>query len=49
MIRAGHIDCMGEIRIVYKILVVNPEGKRQLRRSRHRWKRSIRMDIWDIM
>jgi hypothetical protein len=29
----------------YKILVGNPEGKRSLRRPRHRWKDNIRMDL----
>jgi hypothetical protein len=28
---------MGEERNVYRVLVGKPEGKRQLRRSRHRW------------
>jgi hypothetical protein len=36
---------MGEMINAYKILVGNPEGKRPLRRSRHRWKDNIRMDL----
>jgi hypothetical protein len=32
-----HVAGMGEIRYAYKILVEKPEGKRPLRRSRHRW------------
>jgi len=41
----GHVACMGEMINAYKILVGNPEGKRPLRRSRHRWKDNIRMDL----
>jgi hypothetical protein len=36
MRRAGHEACMGEKRNVYRILVGKPEGKRPLRRPRHR-------------
>jgi hypothetical protein len=34
---AGHDACIGEERKVYRVLVANPEGKRQLERPRHRW------------
>jgi hypothetical protein len=33
----GHVACMWEERNVYKVLVGKPEGKRPLRRPRHRW------------
>jgi hypothetical protein len=33
---AGHVAQMGEKRNAYKILVGKPEGKRPLRRQRHR-------------
>jgi hypothetical protein len=36
---------MGEERKVYKILVVKPEGRRQLGRPRRRWEDGIRMDL----
>jgi hypothetical protein len=36
---------MGEERILYKVLVGKPEGKRPLVRPRPRWKDGIRMDI----
>jgi hypothetical protein len=36
MRQVGHVACMREIRNAYKILVVKPEGKRPLRRCRHR-------------
>jgi hypothetical protein len=39
---------MGEERKVYKVLVGKPEGKRPLRRLRHRWKDWIRMDLGEI-
>jgi hypothetical protein len=37
-----------EGRIVCKVLVGKPEGKRPLRRPRHRWENRIRMDIKEI-
>jgi hypothetical protein len=33
----GHVEYMGEMRNPYKILVRKPEGRRPLRRPRHRW------------
>jgi hypothetical protein len=36
---------MGEGRCVYRVLVGRPEGKRQLRRSRHRWEDNIKLDV----
>jgi hypothetical protein len=36
---------MGEERIVYKVLVGKPEGKRPLGRPRRRWEYGIRMDL----
>jgi hypothetical protein len=38
----GHVSCTGEMRNKYKILDRKPEGKRPLRRQRHRWEDSIR-------
>jgi len=35
---------MGEMRNAYNILVEKPNGKRPLRRPRHRWKNNIGMD-----
>jgi hypothetical protein len=32
----------------YKILVGKPDGKRPLRRPRHRWEHSIRMDLREL-
>jgi hypothetical protein len=44
----GHVACMGEERKLYKVLVGKPEGKRPLRRPRHRWEDGIRMDLREI-
>jgi hypothetical protein len=43
--RAGHIVHMGEIRNMYRILVGEPEGKRQLGRHRSRWEDNITKDL----
>jgi len=32
-----HVACMGKRRGIYRVLVGKPEGKRPLRRTRHRW------------
>jgi hypothetical protein len=45
---AGHVAHMGEVRNEYKLLVGKPEGKRPLRRPRHRWKDNIKMDLREI-
>jgi hypothetical protein len=45
---AGHVALMGEERNVYKVLVVKPEGKRPLGRTRRRWEDGIRMDLREI-
>jgi hypothetical protein len=39
---------MGEMRYAYNILVGKPEGKRPLRRRRHRWEDDISMDLREI-
>jgi hypothetical protein len=40
---AGHVACMEE-----EVLVGKPEGKRALRRLRHRWEDGIKMDLTEI-
>jgi hypothetical protein len=37
MVWEGYVECMGEMRNAYKILVGKPEGKRPLGRLRRRW------------
>jgi hypothetical protein len=39
---------MGEMRNAYKVLVVNAEGKRPLRRPSLIWKDNIKIDIREI-
>jgi hypothetical protein len=39
---------MGEKRNAYRILVVNPEGKRPLGRPKPRWMDTIKMDLREI-
>ena len=46
---AGHVARMGEWRGVYRVLVGKPEGKRPLRRPRHRWEDNIKMDLQEVM
>jgi len=45
---AGHVARMGEQTVVYKVLLVKPEGKRPLGRPRHRWVNNIRMDLQEV-
>jgi len=45
---AGHVAHMGEERAAYRILVGKPEGKRPMRRPRHRWVDNIRMDLQEV-
>ena len=42
---AGHVARTGEKRVVYRVLVRKPEGKRLLERPRRRWVDNIRMDL----
>ena len=44
----GHVACMGEERVVYRVLVGKPEGKRPLRRPRRRWVDNIGMDLREV-
>jgi hypothetical protein len=39
---------MGERRGLYGILVVKPEGKRPLERSRRRWEYNVKMDLQEL-
>jgi hypothetical protein len=39
---------MGERKGVYGVFARKPEGKRPLRRSRHRWEDNIKMDLQEV-
>jgi hypothetical protein len=39
---------MGGMRNAYKILVDKPEGKKPLKRHRHKWEDNIRTDLREI-
>jgi hypothetical protein len=39
---------MGDKRNAYKILVGKPEGKKPVRRHRHRWVDNIKMDLREV-
>ena len=40
--------CVGEGRVVHRVLVGKPEGKRPLGRPRHRWEGNIKMDLQEV-
>ena len=45
---AGHVAHMGEDRVVHRVLVGKPEGKRPLGRPRHRWEDNIKIDLQEV-
>jgi hypothetical protein len=45
---AGHVTRIGEKRNAYRLLVGEPEGKRPLRRPRHRWVDNIRIGLGEM-
>jgi hypothetical protein len=45
---AGHVARMGVDRLVHRVLVGKPEGKRPLGRPRRRWEDNIKMDLQDV-
>ena len=42
---AGHVERIGEGRVVHRVLVGKPEGKRPMWRPRRRWEDNIKMDL----
>jgi hypothetical protein len=44
----GHVARMGKRKEAYRVLVGNPEGKRQLGRPRCRWEDNIKMDLQEV-
>jgi hypothetical protein len=45
---ARHIARTGERRVVYRVSVGKPKGKRPLGRPRHRWEDNITMDLQEV-
>jgi len=45
---AGHVECVGEKRCVYMVLVGKPEGKRPLGRPKRRREDNIKMDVQKV-
>ena len=45
---AGHVARMVEDRVVHRVLVGKPEGKRPLGRPRRRWEDNIKMDLQEV-
>jgi len=39
---------MGESKVVYRVLVGNPEEERPLARPRRRWEANIKMDLYEV-
>jgi hypothetical protein len=46
---AGHVAHMGEERVVHRVLVGKPEGKRPMGRPRRRWENNIKMEVGDSL
>ena len=45
---AGHVARMGEDRVVQRVVVGKPEGKRPWGRPRRRWVDNIKMDLQEV-
>jgi len=45
---AGHVACMGEMRVAYRVMVGKPEGKRQLGKPRGRGEDNIKLDLQEM-
>jgi hypothetical protein len=45
---AGHAARMGEMRVLYRVLVGKAEGKRPLGRPRIRWEDNIKIDLQEV-
>ena len=44
----GYVACMGEGRLVHRVLVGKPEEKRPLGRPRRVWEDNIKMDLQEV-
>ena len=45
---AGHVARMGEERVVYRVLVRKPDGRRPVERPRRKWLDNIRVDLQEV-
>jgi len=45
---AGHVARTGEKRVLYRVLVGKPEGKRSLGRRKSRWENNIKVDLEEV-
>ena len=45
---AGHVDRMEEGKSAFKIVTIEPTGKKRSGRPRRRWEDNIRMDLEEI-
>jgi len=45
---AGHVARMGEDRVMQRVLVGKPEGKRPLGRPRYRWEDNNKLDLQEV-
>ena len=45
---AGHVARIGDIREVYRGLVLKPEVKSPIRRHRRKWEDNIKMDLEEV-
>jgi hypothetical protein len=45
---AGHVARKGEDRVVHRVLVGKPVGKRSFGRPRRRWEDNIKMDLQEV-
>ena len=45
---AGNMARMGEEKLLYRVLMGKPEGKRPLGRRRSRWVDNIRTDVQEV-
>ena len=45
---AEHVARIDEERVVYRVLVGKPEGRRPLERLRRRWVDNIRIDLQEV-
>ena len=45
---AVHVECMKENKGGYRVLVEKSEGKRPLRKSRHRWEDNIKIKFQEV-